>query len=136
MNNIEKRIGVITETLQKQDKIKSQEVLLTEMKKIGIEKLPYSYSSLKKFIDSETMDIHYNRHYKGYVDKLNKALSKKDYGDLELESIVKSISRFNKNIRNNAGGAFNHALFWKMLSPTPQKPTGDILDKIKNNKMY
>jgi Fe-Mn family superoxide dismutase len=57
------------------------------------------------------MNYHYNKHYKGYVDKLNSALSKKKYGDLELEEIIKSISRFDKNIRNNAGGAFNHALF-------------------------
>ena len=35
-----------------------KETLITEMKKIGIEKLPYSYTSLKKFIDSETMSIH------------------------------------------------------------------------------
>ena len=66
-----------------------KETLITEMKKIGIEKLPYSYTSLKKFIDSETMSIHYNRHYKNYVEKLNKLISKKDYPDMELEEIVK-----------------------------------------------
>ena len=101
------------------------------MKKIGIEKLPYSYSSLKKFIDPETMSVHYNGHYKTYVEKLNLALDKKKYGDLDLEQIVKTISRFNKTIRNNAGGAFNHALFWKMLTPTTQKPSGEIYKKIK-----
>ena len=103
------------------------------MKRIGIEKLPYSYSALKNFVDSKTMDIHYNKHYRGYVDKLNKALSKKDYGDVELENIVKSISRYNKEIRNNAGGAFNHALFWKMLSPKKQSISGSVLQKIKKD---
>jgi len=107
-----------------------KELLLTEMKKIGIEKLPYSYSALKPFIDSETMDFHYNKHYKGYVDKLNDALSKKKYGDLELEQIIKNISRYDKSIRNNAGGAFNHALFWNMLSPKTQKLTGELYKKI------
>jgi len=110
-----------------------KETLITEMKKIGIEKLPYSYTSLKKFIDSETMSIHYNRHYKNYVEKLNKLISKKDYPDMELEEIVKSISRFNKGVRNNAGGAFNHALFWKMLSPTTQEPNGEVLERIKKD---
>ena len=104
--------------------------LITEMKKIGIEKLPYSYSALKQFIDPETMDFHYNKHYKGYVDKLNDALSKKKYGDLDLEKIIKTISRFDKTIRNNAGGAFNHALFWNMLSPEPKKLTGELYKKI------
>lgn len=91
------------------------------MKKIGIEKLPYSYSSLQRFIDPKTMNIHYNKHYKGYVDKLNKALEKQKDNDLDLEEIIKSISRFNKTVRNNAGGAFNHALFWKMLNTKKTK---------------
>jgi Fe-Mn family superoxide dismutase len=107
-----------------------KELLITEMKKIGIEKLPYSYSALNQFIDPETMSFHYNKHYKGYVDKLNDALSKKKYGDLELEKIIKTISRFDKTIRNNAGGAFNHALFWNMLSPEPKKLTGELYKKI------
>ena len=109
---------------------KEKELLITEMKKIGIEKLPYSYSALKQFIDPETMSFHYNKHYKGYVDKLNDALSKKKYGDLGLEKIIKTISRFDKKIRNNAGGAFNHALFWNMLTPEPKKLTGELYKKI------
>lgn len=107
-----------------------KELLITEMKKIGIEKLPYSYSALKQFIDPETMNFHYNKHYKGYVDKLNDALSKKKYGDLDLEKIIKTISRFDKTIRNNAGGAFNHALFWNMLTPEPKKLDGELYKKI------
>ena len=64
--------------------------LITEMKKIGIEKLPYSYSALKRFIDPETMNVHYNKHYKGYVDKLNKLLVKRK-GDKDLEKIIRNI---------------------------------------------
>ena len=94
-----------------------QKEIIEEMKKIGIEKLPYSYSSLQRFIDPKTMNVHYNKHYKGYVDKLNKALEKVKGADLELEEIIRGISRYNKTVRNNAGGAFNHALFWKMLTP-------------------
>ena len=133
MNKLEERVHYINEQLLKEEKNQSKNILLTEMKKIGIEKLPYSYSSLSKFIDSETMSIHYNKHYKGYVDKLNKALSHKNYGDLELERIIKSISRFDKTIRNNAGGAFNHALFWKMLSPKPVKISSRLREKLDKN---
>ncbi len=130
MKSLIKKTSILLEQIKKSE---NEDFLLTEMKKIGIEKLPYSYSSLKQFIDSETMDIHYNKHYKGYVKKLNDALSKKDYGDLELEQIVKSISRFPKVIRNNAGGAVNHALFWKMLSPKKQNPSDKLLDKINKH---
>ncbi len=111
--------------------VEEKSYLLMEMKKIGIDKLPYSLSALKRFIDAKTMDFHYNKHYKGYVDKLNDALQKRDYGDLDLEQIVKRISKFNTTIRNNAGGAYNHALFWKMLSPTEQKPSKKFLIKLK-----
>ena len=133
MKKLEEKINVISEEIKKVEKEAVKENLIVEMKKIGIERLPYSYSALKKFIDAETMNFHYNKHYKGYVEKLNDALSKKKYGDLELEEIIKSISRFDKTIRNNAGGAFNHALFWKMLSPKKQTINGPIEEKIKKD---
>ena len=130
MKKIEKQIQQLETQILENHVNKEKELLITEMKKIGIEKLPYSYSALKQFIDPETMDFHYNKHYKGYVDKLNDALSKKKYGDVELEQIIKTISRFDKTIRNHAGGAFNHALFWNMLTPKPKKLEGELLKKI------
>jgi len=122
---------ILLERIEKlETRIVNEKTFLNEMKKIGIEKLPYAYSAVDRFINKETMDVHYNKHYKGYVDKLNKAISKRIGGDKELEEIVKDISKYNKKIRDNAGGAFNHALFWKMLSPEQQKCSGDIYDKI------
>jgi len=134
MKKIEQKINELETVILGNHVLKEQRLLITEMKKIGIEKLPYSYSALKQFIDPETMEFHYNKHYKGYVDKLNDALSKKKQGDLELIQIIKKISQFDKTIRNNAGGAFNHALFWNMLSPKPMRLKGDLLTKI--NKQY
>lgn len=130
--SIENKLTLLTEQILLTEKDSIKETLISEMKKIGIEELPYSYSSLQKFIDSKTMNIHYNKHYKGYVDKLNKALKDKD-GDMELEEIIRSISKFDTKVRNNAGGAFNHALFWKMLSPRKQTPKGEIYKQIKKD---
>jgi len=124
-------INLLNEQIIIEEKKILREEFINEMKKIGIEKLPYSYSALNRFVDTETMDVHYNKHYKGYVKKLNAALSKKKYKDLGLEDIIKSISKYDEKVRNNAGGAFNHALFWKMLSPKKQKPSGEIYEKIK-----
>ena len=107
--------------------------LITEIKKVSIDKLPYEYNSLEKFIDSETMNTHYNKHYKGYVEKLNVELEKIKGKDLDLEEIIEKISRFNKVVKNNGGGAFNHALFWKMLSPKKQEVSDPILSKIKKD---
>ena len=130
MKKLEEKVKQLENQIQENNINREKEFLITEMKKIGIEKLPYSYSALKQFIDPETMDVHYNKHYKGYVDKLNAALAKKKQGDEELEQIIKNISRYDKTIRNNAGGAFNHALFWNMLSPKTQKLTGELYKKI------
>ena len=129
---IQGKINLVNEQIIINEKKTIEENLLVEMKKIGIEKLPYSYSSLSRFIDSKTMNVHYNKHYKGYVDKLNKSLKNID-GDMDLEEIVRSISKFDNKVRNNAGGSFNHALFWKMLSPKKQIPKGEILKKIKED---
>jgi Fe-Mn family superoxide dismutase len=127
----------LEEQLEKKEQKRQQDVkhrkVVEEAKQISVEKLPYSYSALKQFIDPETMNVHYNKHYKGYVDKLNAALDEKEYGELSLEEIIKTIERFNKFIRNQAGGAFNHQLFWKMLSPKPMTPKGLILKLINKN---
>ena len=119
--------------IESQLQIESSEkiTLISEIKKISIDKLPYEYNSLEVFIDSETMNTHYNKHYKGYVDKLNKELEKVKGKDLDLEQIVSDISKFNTVVRNNGGGAFNHALFWKMLSPKKQKLEDPIKSKIE-----
>ena len=128
---INNKIKLLNESILLTEKLNIRNNFLTEMKKIGIEKLPYSYSAMNQFVDPETMDIHYNKHYKGYVKKLNDALSNKK-GEVELEDIIKNISKYDTKVRNNAGGAFNHALFWKMLSPKKQLPKGEILRRINS----
>ena len=71
---------IITEQISK--KVPPQ--IIKEMKKIGIERLPYSYSAVERFIDKETMNVHYNKHYKGYVEKLNKAIENRGGKDKDL----------------------------------------------------
>jgi len=69
MKKLEKKITQLETQILETHITQEKELLLTEMKKIGIEKLPYSYSALKTFIDPETMNFHYNKHYTGYLDK-------------------------------------------------------------------
>jgi len=109
----------------------NNEKIISEIKKVSVEKLPYDFDELDLFIDSETMKTHYNKHYKGYVEKLNVELEKIKGKDLDLEEIVSSISKFNTKVRNNGGGAFNHALFWKMLSPVKTKLENPLLYKLE-----
>jgi Fe-Mn family superoxide dismutase len=109
------------------------ESIISEIKKISMEKLPYDYNSLTTFVDSETMKTHYTKHYKGYVDKLNAELEKVKGKDIDLEEIIIKISKFNNKVKNNGGGAFNHALFWKMLSPKKQTVKDPIKKEIEKN---
>ena len=129
------RIQEIENLIKSQPTQPSEEEIIQEQKekmtRIEVIKLPYSYSALNSFIDAETMNVHYNQHYKGYVKKLNNALEGVKDDELNLENIIKGITRYNRTIHNNAGGAYNHELFWQMLSPKKQNPNGPVLDKIK-----
>lgn len=122
INLIESKIGNVSFNNEK---------IINEIKKVSVEKLPYDFDELDLFIDSETMKTHYNKHYKGYVEKLNVELEKIKGKDLDLEEIITSVSKFNTKVRNNGGGAFNHALFWKMLSPVKTKIENPLLYKIE-----
>lgn len=84
------------------------------------EELSYSYDALEPFIDQKTMEVHHDKHYVGYVDKLNIALEK--YEDLQTKSIEDILSNLSDipeeirtAVRNSGGGALNHAMFWKLL---------------------
>ena len=90
-------------------------------------KLPYSYSDLEPFIDAETMNIHYNKHYIGYLNNLNEEFKKNNYRNIPIGNLISDIDNYSNDIRNNAGGYYNHSLFWKMLKPLSNKsnlPTG------------
>jgi Fe-Mn family superoxide dismutase len=79
--------------------------------------LPYNYSDLEPYIDSKTMNIHYNKHYKTYLKNLNDEFIKKNLAFIPIEELIINIDRYSNNVRNNGGGYYNHSLFWKMLSP-------------------
>ncbi len=91
-------------------------------------KLPYEFDALEPHIDAETMKLHYNKHYKGYIKKLNDAIGVRQP---ELEQLVKSSSNKKDAIRNNAGGAYNHQLFWNMMTPHRHPIRGIIKDAIE-----
>ena len=80
-------------------------------------KLPYDYSSLEPFIDTETMKVHYNTLYMNYIKNLNAEMQKKNYRSVPIKKLIATIDNYSDYIRNNAGGYFNHSLFWKMLKP-------------------
>ncbi len=95
-------------------------------------KLPYAYDALEPYIDKMTMEIHHTKHHQAYITNLNKALMGKDKTWTNLHDICKHISTFNSDlIRNNAGGHFNHSLFWEIMKPAPASAvSGDLANAI------
>ena len=81
--------------------------------------LPYAEHALEPVISARTIEFHYGKHHKGYVDNLNKMIAGTEYADLPLEKLVcETVGKIEKAaIFNNASQAWNHAFFWKSLSP-------------------
>jgi superoxide dismutase, Fe-Mn family len=100
--------------------------------------LPYSYDALQPSIDSMTMEIHYSKHAATYAKNLADAATaeKVDTTKIPLTDLLKKISKYSVKMRNNAGGHYNHELFWKtMKSPgsATSAPTGSLLSAIEKN---
>jgi Fe-Mn family superoxide dismutase len=97
--------------------------------------LPYAYDALEPHIDKMTMEIHHTKHHQAYVNNLNKALAELGKGENHgpLGEICKKISTFNTAVRNNAGGHYNHSMFWKLMKPAGGgNPSGVLGDAINS----
>lgn len=93
--------------------------------------LPYAFEALEPHIDTATMQIHHGKHHAAYVNNLNTAISGTDLDSRSLEDILKNISKYSPAVRNNAGGHYNHSLFWTILSPNGGgEATGELAEAI------
>lgn len=80
--------------------------------------LPYKYDALENVIDAQTMEIHYTKHAAGYSNNLKEAAQAEGADGKTVEEILASLSKYSTKMRNNAGGHYNHEMFWKcMRSP-------------------
>ena len=97
--------------------------------------LPYASDALEPYISTTTMEFHYGKHHKAYVDNLNKLIAGTPFADLSLEEIIKETAGNEKfqAIFNNAAQAWNHNFFWHCMSADGGKaPKGVLLKKIED----
>jgi Fe-Mn family superoxide dismutase len=103
----------------------------------SLPQLPYAFEALEPVIDAKTMEIHYSKHHQAYITNANAALAK--YPNLESRSVESLLQGLNElpadiqgAVRNNAGGHFNHSLFWStLLSPSRFKqPSTKLLQRM------
>lgn len=100
-----------------------------------LETLPYKYDALEPYVDALTVQIHHDRHVQTYVDNLNKALEgSKDHQSWSLEELVAKVNELPDSIknavRNNAGGVYNHNLYFAGMKAGKGEPTGELKDAI------
>jgi superoxide dismutase, Fe-Mn family len=84
--------------------------------------LPYAPDALAPVISANTVALHYGKHHKGYVDKLNSLIAGTEFAEVPLaELIVRTAGKTEHvEIFNNAAQAWNHTFYWRSLR-SPQK---------------
>ena len=86
--------------------------------------LPYSKDALAPHVSAETLEYHYGKHHKTYVDKLNELLAGKPEADKKLEEVIMSSEG---PVFNNAAQIWNHTFYWSsMKAKGGGEPTGDL----------
>ena len=99
---------------------------------IELPALPYDRTALEPTISAETIDYHYGKHHKAYVDNLNKMIEGTEFASLSLEEIIK---KSQGGMFNNAAQIWNHTFYWNCLSPKGGgEPTGKLAELI--NKAF
>ncbi|MBP6180686.1 superoxide dismutase [Flavobacterium sp.] len=95
-----------------------------------LEKLPYSYEALAPNISTVTLEMHYSKHYLTYTNNLNKAVAGTELENLTIEEILAKLDLNDANTRNNAGGYYNHTLYWQIMGPKAGGKPTDILAEV------
>lgn len=96
-------------------------------------KLPYAYNAMEPFFDSQTMETHYSKHHLSYCNKLNAAVKDTPMASLNIEELLKKLDLNNVELRNNAGGFYNHNLFFEILGQNTPEPKDEILEAINTD---
>lgn len=100
---------------------------------ISLPELPYGKEALAPHISANTLDFHYGKHHKTYVDNLNKLIAGTDLAEKPLEEIIKIAAKDSAKagIFNNAAQVWNHTFYWRCLKKSGGGiPTGAIAAKI------
>ena len=93
-----------------------------------VRELPYAYDALAPQLSEETLRYHHDKHYAGYVAKLNELILDTPFAQQPLEDIILAADGA---VYNNAAQAWNHAFYFEQLSPDPQRmPTGALADAV------
>ena len=91
---------------------------------IQLPTLPYPENALAPTISAITVETHYQKHHRGYVEALNRMIAGTNFALMSLEGIIAATKHRRDGMFNNAAQAWNHTFYWRSLQP-PQ-PTSAI----------
>lgn len=93
--------------------------------------LPYAHDALEPYIDKTTMEIHHGKHHAAYTNNLNNAIKGTEWESKTIEEILANAGKISTAVRNNAGGYYNHNLFWSIMKPNGGgTPQGELANAI------
>jgi Fe-Mn family superoxide dismutase len=107
------------------------EVKVNEGGTFKMKGLKYAYDDLQPHIDGRTLQLHYAKHHLNYANKLNKEVDTTNLASQSIEDILRNLNVNNKSLRNNAGGYYNHNLYFEILGPKAGgTPSGALAEAI------
>ena len=83
--------------------------------------LPYAYNALEPYIDEETMRLHHDKHFAGYMNGLNAALKKLE--EARVANAFPEISYWENQLAFNGAGYVLHTVFFQTMAPAGQQPS-------------
>lgn len=126
----EKKLTEVVEvplpTVQEKVKIGNPNDLKANEGPFQLEKLSFGYDALSPDLSALTLESHY-KNYLYYTNNLNKAVVGTDKENLSIENILIKLDLTDPVLRNNAGGYYNHTLYFKSISP---KAGGEPIDTL------
>ena len=82
--------------------------------KLILKPLPYDYAALEPHIGAATVETHYEKHHRGYLDKMNELIAGGPLAGKPLREVVRASDGV---LFNNAAQVWNHDVYWQSLAP-------------------
>jgi len=129
-NKLTEVVEVPLPTKEEKITIGSPDEVKADPGSFGLTKLPFAYDALAPDIRSLTLETHYSKHYLTYTNNLNKEILSTEFENMSIEDILKKLDLNNAKLRQNAGGYYNHTLYFNVLTPKQQTPKDTLASTI------
>ncbi len=99
---------------------------------LSLPRLPYAYDALEPHISRATLEVHYDKHHRAYVEKAKGLAKEAHLSDTALEQIVRYTARKDGHqaLFQSAAQAWNHEFYWNSMRPGGSKPTDELARRI------